>query len=264
MHMNTCTAAQSCTNCNGQVIEDPQHDEWACANCGAIISEEAIVIRRDARAARAITERRFKIAHCSSDWTRLLQPSTRRCAIVGEWTKHPSPNDGGESFNSGRIESLQFVLVHLTSDVPQSKVCNSIICVHPLQQPSIGQNLGASTSVSDTNRDVLSSRAWGTQEWSPSMLTVETHERPVGPMKPRRCREHITVLGRHGLISTGYDHHIRNSKYQIRNSTHRFKSVDVNRSHKHWSSSVEGGHPGKRLTERTWAANATLHRTAHR
>lgn len=102
---------------------------------------------------------------------------------------------GGKNRSSliGRgIESFQFLPIHLTSDVPQTEISDLVARLSLFQQSSVTQDPRTITGMNFADVDVPASGARWAFKPPVQVPTVETQQRTISRMKPRRKRKSVT------------------------------------------------------------------------
>jgi hypothetical protein len=127
--------------------------------------------------------------------TRTAQAKTRgqRGKAMGnpQIAIEPSSHEEECSLVGSGIESFQFFPVHLSLDVPQAEIGDSIGSVSALQQPCLAQYLGSSTGMVFTDRDVSACCPWPTLEFPILVSAIKTQQRSISRVEPRSSGEHV-------------------------------------------------------------------------
>lgn len=142
-------------------------------------------------------------------------------------------------------ESFQIILIHLTTDVAQAKIGDSVVGTLPLQQSSYCQYFRTTASMILTNRNVQTSCPRGTKKRSITVLAVKAEKRTIGGMKPGGGGKHgIIGSGRHTLTILACAIWIFFSRSEIYNTRDRLKTIGTDKSLTHRFSSLRREPPG--------------------
>lgn len=92
-----------------------------------------------------------------------------------------------------RIESFQFLPVHLSLDVPKTEISNLVTRLRLFQQSSITQDTNTISGMYFADADIASSRTGRTCKFAIQVSTVKTQQCSISRMKPRSKRQGIPV-----------------------------------------------------------------------
>jgi hypothetical protein len=98
-----------------------------------------------------------------------------------------------ESLVGSGIESIQFLPVHLSLDVPKTEISDLVTRLRLFQQSSITQDPNTISGMHFADIDIASSRTGGTCKFPVQVSTVETQQCSISRMEPRRKRLGVAV-----------------------------------------------------------------------